>query len=111
MFHTMWLSRGGVLAKRHSSWLTTILLSLELISLSLELSSYTQDIPSRFRKDVVAAAKDKATDDAITLKGLQRVLANIHMQDKLTAQEMEIIFREMGGTSGSIPADSIMKMI
>jgi hypothetical protein len=77
----------------------------------LNFFSYTQDLRSRFTKDVVAAAKDKATDDTISVKGLQRVLANIHMQDKLTAQEMEIIFREMGGTSESIPAESMMKMI
>jgi hypothetical protein len=81
------------------------------LSDSLNIFSYTQDLRSRFTKDVVAAAKDNATDDTISVKGLQRVLANIHMQDKLTAQEMEIIFREMGGTSGSMPAESMMKMI
>jgi len=41
---------------------------------------------------------------------MQQVIANISMQHKISEQEMETIFQEMG-ESGKISADKFIKMI
>jgi hypothetical protein len=64
----------------------------------------------RFKKDIIRAAK-QVESDRVALEGMNRVLANINMQHKITIQEMETIFREVGGESGLIPADRMMKII
>jgi hypothetical protein len=76
--------------------------------------SYTQEIPSRFKKDILSAAKKAAKKDEtdrVALEGMQRVLANINMQDKISAQEMDMIFHEMGGECRMIPTDSLMRIL
>ena len=73
--------------------------------------SYTQTLPSRFKKELLRAAKH---DDSgqIALKDMQRVLKNIHMQDKISKEEMETIFHEIGaGENRMVPKDQFMKFI
>jgi hypothetical protein len=77
---------------------------------SLRYYSYTQEIPSRFKKDIVRAAKHDETD-RIALEGMQRVITNINMEHMITRQDMETIFREIGGETKMIPADRFMKII
>lgn len=74
------------------------------------MCSYSQELHSRFTKDIVEAAKQKGAD-AVAIAGLQQVMANINMQDKISEQEMKTIFSEMGGSSGLISADNMMKML
>jgi len=70
---------------------------------------YRQCLPSRFKKDIVKAAKKDETGH-IALVDMQQVIANISMQHKISEQEMETIFQEMG-ESGKISADKFIKMI
>ena len=71
--------------------------------------SYRQCLPSRFKKDLVKAAK-KDENGQIALVDLQQVIENISMQHKVSEQEMETIFQEMG-ESGKISADKFMTII
>ena len=72
--------------------------------------SYAQEIPSRFKKDIVRAAKQDNTD-RVALEGMQQVIANINMQHRISRSDMETIFREIGGEAGAIPAERFMSII
>jgi hypothetical protein len=71
--------------------------------------SYSQEIPSRFKKEVVSAAKDKEAT-GVVLEGLERVLHNIGAADKISRQDIELIFNELG-EAGCIPAERMVKII
>ena len=75
----------------------------------LVLYSYSREIPSRFKKDIVKAAMQQ--DSGIAMEGLQRVLANINMQDRVSPRHMQVIFRELGGEAGIIPSERMMSII
>jgi hypothetical protein len=79
-------------------------------ALSFNFFSYAQEIPSRFKKDIVRAAKQDKTD-RVALEGMQRVIANINMQHRISRSDMETIFRENGGETGAIPAERFMNII
>ena len=49
--------------------------------------------------------------DRIALEGMQKVLANINMAHRLTRSEMEIIFKEIGGSTDAISKENLMKII
>ncbi|CAJ1954301.1 unnamed protein product [Cylindrotheca closterium] len=70
---------------------------------------YRQCLPSRFKKDLVKAATNRESG-RIAIDDLQQVIANISMEHKISEQEMETIFQELG-ESGKISADKFMKMI
>ena len=72
------------------------------------LCSYTQETPLRFKKEVVAAAKD--SNDRIVLESLQKVLQNIGASQKMTPEELRLIFSEIGD-AGAIPADRMVKLL
>ena len=72
--------------------------------------SYAQELPSRFKKEIAKAAK-LGESDGIGLEGMERVIANIDMAHKITRQDMETIFLEVGGESRMISTDSFMKII
>ena len=72
--------------------------------------SYTRCIPSRVQKDIVKAAKTNDAD-SIALDGMQRLIANIQMEHKVSYADMETIFREIGGANKTIPADQLIRII
>ena len=72
--------------------------------------SYRQCLPSRLKKDLIKAAKKDETSDHISLVDLQQVIENIRMQHKISPQEVQTIFQEMGD-SGKISADKFLKII
>ena len=72
-------------------------------------TSYTQCIPSRFKKDIVRAAKDDDSEH-IAIDGLQRVLANIGASQKVSRNDMEIIFSEIGH-SGRISTEKMFQLL
>jgi hypothetical protein len=74
------------------------------------LYSYTQTVPSRFRKEVLAVATDAAHPDAVALEGVQRVLFNIGAANRLSKDEIQSIFQEVGN-GHNIPAQSFMRML
>lgn len=78
--------------------------------MSAPFGSYSQCIPTRFKKDIVRAAMPDGSD-LVALENMQRVLANINMQHRVTQSDMEIIFKEIGGTTKAIPADRLMTII
>lgn len=71
-------------------------------------NSYTRELPSRFKKEVVRAA---ATNDRIVLDGMTRVLANIGAENGLSAKEMKVIFDELGNSAGEIPAHRLVQIL
>jgi hypothetical protein len=70
------------------------------------LGSYQRELPSRFKKDIMAAAAPR--EQPVVMDGLQRVLMNIGAENRLSQSDMEIIFEELGNGRGEIPA---MRMI
>lgn len=71
--------------------------------------SYSQCIPSRFKKDIVRAAKDTESEH-IAIEGLEKVLNNIGASQKVSRTDMEIIFSEMG-ESGRISTEKMFKLL
>jgi hypothetical protein len=49
--------------------------------------------------------------ERVALDGMEKVLANIKMDHRVTRTEMETIFREVGGNTEAITADRLMKII
>jgi hypothetical protein len=70
--------------------------------------SYSQEIPSRFKKDIVHAAKDK--NGAIEMEALKRVLVNIGASNSLSPVELCTIFDEVG-EAGYIQADRMVQIL
>lgn len=74
-------------------------------------NSYAQEMPSRFKKEIVGAAKNNLTEgDVVPMEGLERVLHNIGASHKLSPTDLEIIFNELG-EAGCIPAERMVKII
>eukprot|EP00980_Cylindrotheca_fusiformis_P003300 scaffold743_cov117-Cylindrotheca_fusiformis.AAC.19 len=70
---------------------------------------YRMCLPSRFKKEIVRAA-DENNSGKVAVNGLQQVISNIRMEHRITEEEMQTIFDEMG-ESGKITADRLMKII
>ena len=77
--------------------------------------SYSQCLPSRFKKDVVRAAKDAgAAEGQVAVAGLERVVANIGASDQVSRNDIETVFRELGGAggaSGRISTENMFKLL
>jgi hypothetical protein len=85
--------------------------SSPLCSFSFRFPSYTQELPGRFKKDIVKAATTLEHSDRIALKDMQRVLANIGVSHIMTNTEMQLIFEELGNGTGKIPAQRMTQII
>jgi hypothetical protein len=73
---------------------------------------YTQELPTRFKKDVVKAAAIRQDDmEQIALEGLQKVVFNIEAHHQVSRQDVELIFREFCGDEGYIPAERMLRML
>ena len=70
--------------------------------------SYTQELPARFKKDITKAAV--VHDDFVGVDGLERVLMNIGAQQRLSKEDLNLIFSEMG-QGGEIPASRFIQLI
>lgn len=72
--------------------------------------SYTQELPARFKKEIVKAAAFQG--DKVALDGLSRVLNNIGASNKLSQSEIQSIFSELGSRDdGLIPIQKMEQMI
>jgi len=89
--------------------LSTVQQSLT-ISTSLLFHSYTQELPGRFKKDIMKAAVHDHSD-RIALEGMQRVLHNIGASHAIAPSEMKLIFEELGNQTGEIDAQHINQII
>jgi Ca2+-binding EF-hand superfamily protein len=64
----------------------------------------------RFRKEIFrAATRDQS--DRIALDGMTRVLTNIGAENRLSADEMKVIFQELGNETGEIPMQRMVQII
>ena len=72
------------------------------------LYSYTQELPARFKKDIAKAAV--VHDDLVGLSGVERVLNNIGLTERLTKNDLELIFQEVGN-NGEMPAKRFISII
>ena len=72
-------------------------------------NSYSQEIPSRFKKEIVSVAKER-NEEIILIEGLQRVLHNIGASHKISDSEMELIFNEFG-VSGYLTSERMVNLI
>ena len=70
--------------------------------------SYTQEIPTRFKKEIVRAA---GPNSIVVAAGLERVLHNIGAANMISAGEMQSIFAEMGNEKGEIPAQKLAQLL
>jgi Ca2+-binding EF-hand superfamily protein len=82
----------------------------QLISPVLSLPSYTQELPSRFKKDIVRAASQDR-ESIIALQDVQRVLQNIGADNRLTSEEIRSIFQEIGNKSGEMTVQHFMQIL
>ena len=73
------------------------------------INSYTQELPSRFKKDVIRAVKQN--DDTIQVESLERVLQNIGASDKISRSELSVIFFEQGNGSGHLSAQELSHIL
>ena len=72
------------------------------------INSYTQELPTRFKKDIAKAAVEH--DDKVALGGLERVLSNIGLNERMTKKDLELIFQEVG-SNGEMPANRFISII
>lgn len=82
----------------------TALRKFQQVMQEYRIANYSQCTPRRFKKEVVAAAKD--SENRIVLANLQKVLNNIGAGQKMTDEELQLIFAEVGDANG-IPADRL----
>jgi len=75
--------------------------------------SYTQEIPTRFKKEIVqAACVDTMGSGAVGVNSFERVLSNIGVpQSYISHEEIEAIFKEMGNEQGQIPAQKMYQLL
>uniref|UniRef100_A0A7S2Y913 Uncharacterized protein n=1 Tax=Entomoneis paludosa TaxID=265537 RepID=A0A7S2Y913_9STRA len=74
--------------------------------------NYSYEVPMRFKKELVAAACQKqAPQEGVRVEGLQQVLSNIGLQDRISPGELKVIFQEEGDASGTIAADRLVRML
>lgn len=73
------------------------------------INSYQQELPTRFKKEIVKAAISH--DEYIGVDGVERMLTNIGAAQRLSREDLKLIFTEVGGEGGEIPAQRFLQMI
>eukprot|EP00542_Grammatophora_oceanica_P018984 CAMPEP_0194049302 /NCGR_PEP_ID=MMETSP0009_2-20130614/30270_1 /TAXON_ID=210454 /ORGANISM="Grammatophora oceanica, Strain CCMP 410" /LENGTH=117 /DNA_ID=CAMNT_0038695421 /DNA_START=57 /DNA_END=410 /DNA_ORIENTATION=+ len=71
-------------------------------------TNFTREIPSRFKKEIVGAAKDE--NNKINIESMMLVVDNIGGSERVSRNDLERIFTEVG-ESGKIPADRMMQLL
>lgn len=90
-------------------------LHIFFFSFTLRDISYSQCLPSRFKKDIVKAATNGGFNPThpIAIDDLQRVMTNINMEHKVSRTDIETIFHEIGGANMdgqvTMPAERFMR--
>lgn len=89
-----------MLAVGHTTWKLTSARTF-VSSSSAHCVSYSQELPRRFRQDIVKAARtgkfsSPRLDSAVSAEGVAHVLDNIGMGDRMSRSEIEGIFAEVG---------------
>eukprot|EP00579_Thalassiosira_antarctica_P007342 CAMPEP_0201883276 /NCGR_PEP_ID=MMETSP0902-20130614/15283_1 /ASSEMBLY_ACC=CAM_ASM_000551 /TAXON_ID=420261 /ORGANISM="Thalassiosira antarctica, Strain CCMP982" /LENGTH=126 /DNA_ID=CAMNT_0048412023 /DNA_START=111 /DNA_END=491 /DNA_ORIENTATION=+ len=114
--------RAARLSRPLSTTCTRSLGRLNDILENYRASHYSQELPKRFRKDIVKAASKRSSPllpspGIISAEGIENVLNNIGAGDQMSHDEIETILREVcgsgiGGTEKCvISADQMMDLI
>ena len=76
-------------------------------------NNYTQELPSRFKKEIVkaAATADRNDMNCIRREGMERVLQNIGAIDQVSVKDLNTIFSELGNGTGEISAQRFISII
>jgi len=74
------------------------------------VKNFTDEIPSRFKKTVAQAAKEKR-QDVIVPEGMERLIQNIGASHKITRDELHTIALEVGSEKKQIPFNTFVQMI
>ena len=74
-------------------------------------SHYSYEIPTRFNKDLVRAAVRESTNGGVQLEGLEKVLSNIGVDERVHKQDLQILFQEEGDSNGHISADRLLRIL
>ena len=75
----------------------------------LSIDSYTQELPSRLKKDAIRAVKQN--ENMIKVETLERVLQNIGASDKISRSELSVILSEQGNGSGHLSAQELSHIL
>lgn len=73
--------------------------------------NYQQELPTRFKKDIVKAALSNKQSDLVGLDGMQRVLTNIGAESRISDGDMQLIFKELGNEAGKIPINRLVQIL
>jgi hypothetical protein len=107
-------SRVALMAQNQRALSTQGTVAVEKLRNLLEeyrLENYTQELPGRFKKEVIkAATQSQECPDRVALDSFSRVLMNIGAEDRLTRREIKSIFEELGDGK-EIPADNLTKLL
>ena len=78
----------------------------------LLLSSYGQELPSRFAKEVTKAA-DADGDGFISAAEIEQLLQNIGAQEALSKEEIHEVMEEMGSMEGpkGVPLQDVVNYV
>lgn len=71
-------------------------------------SSYSQETPYRFRREVLLACQQ---NDRIELNKVQGVLRNIGAEERLSTAELQVMFDELGDTSNSMSTERLRDLL
>lgn len=103
----------GTLSWHDKSVLTLVSSDFPIVTFSC--CSYTQCIPSRFKKDIVCAAAATTPagleSSSIAFDDLHRVLHNIGADNRMADEELKAIIQEMGDANGQIPAKRFYQIL
>jgi len=120
--HGTWSRRGGDVHEA-ASWLPTVVFVLGLFPQRILFShpvdsfflrySYSDELPSRFKKHVIKAVQDDASQGSIKMESLNQILDNIGRSDaKLSAADQQLVLNEAGASSAdSIPVSKMIQML
>eukprot|EP00568_Trieres_chinensis_P008481 CAMPEP_0183296442 /NCGR_PEP_ID=MMETSP0160_2-20130417/3990_1 /TAXON_ID=2839 ORGANISM="Odontella Sinensis, Strain Grunow 1884" /NCGR_SAMPLE_ID=MMETSP0160_2 /ASSEMBLY_ACC=CAM_ASM_000250 /LENGTH=127 /DNA_ID=CAMNT_0025458055 /DNA_START=247 /DNA_END=630 /DNA_ORIENTATION=+ len=101
----------AVVARHLSSSGSAALEKLRRVFEDYRKENYTQEVPSRFKKELVKAA-DKNKNGQIPVDGIECLLRNIGASDRITRKEIEILLSEAGDLERkTIPVDQMIKLI
>ncbi|KAL7544825.1 hypothetical protein ACHAWF_008186 [Thalassiosira exigua] len=78
---------------------TQSIVTLNNILENYRASHYSQELPRRFRKDIVNAATTSKSTGVVSAEGIEYVLNNIGAGNQMSHDEIEMILREIGGNN------------
>mmetsp|Transcript_20659 Transcript_20659/g.26658 ORF Transcript_20659/g.26658 Transcript_20659/m.26658 type:complete len:117 (+) Transcript_20659:126-476(+) len=73
-------------------------------------TNYSYEVPTRFKKDIVAAAC-RTGNTGVRLEGMQMVLSNLGLKDRVSQVDLQLLFDQEGDATGVINADRMFRIL